>query len=88
MLKYRQSFERFGGGPIIGVIVLKKYLVGLFALFLVFSLVACSSESSKTSKAEDKNEEKSSEAKTKAEAEAKAAAASSGGSELFAIVLN
>ena len=69
-----------------GVIELKKYLVGLLALFLIFSLVACSSESSKTSKTEDKNEEKSSEAKAKAEAEAQAAAvaASSGGSELFA----
>jgi membrane protein involved in colicin uptake len=57
-----------------GVIELKKYLVGLLALFLIFSLVACSSESSETSKAEDKNEEKSSEAKAKAEAESKAKA--------------
>ena len=55
-----------------GVIELKRYLVGLFALFLVFSLVACSSESSNTSKAEAKNEEKSSEDKAKAEAKAKA----------------
>ncbi|PAE37639.1 hypothetical protein CHI06_19975 [Bacillus sp. 7884-1] len=57
-----------------GVNELKKYLVGLLALFLIFSLVACSSESSNTSKAEDKNEEKSSEAKAKAEAETKAKA--------------
>ncbi|MEH7239388.1 hypothetical protein [Bacillus sp. JJ1562] len=49
---------------------MKKYLVGLFALFLIFSLVACSSESSNTSKAEDKIEEMSSEDKAKAEAEA------------------
>ncbi|QBP43139.1 hypothetical protein E2636_16705 [Paenisporosarcina antarctica] len=40
----------------------------------MFSLFACSSESSKTSKAEDQNEEKSSEDKAKAEAEAKAKA--------------
>jgi hypothetical protein len=57
-----------------GVIELKKYLVGLFALLLIFSLVACSSESSITLKSEDKNEEKSSEAKAKAEAKTKAEA--------------
>ncbi|WP_285291769.1 excalibur calcium-binding domain-containing protein [Bacillus sp. ISL-35] len=51
---------------------MKKYLVGLLALFLIFSLVACSSESPETSKAEDRNEEKGSEEKAKAEAEAKA----------------
>ncbi|MBT2706025.1 excalibur calcium-binding domain-containing protein [Chryseobacterium sp. ISL-80] len=55
-----------------GVNELKKYLVGLLALFLIFSLVACSSESPETSKAEDRNEEKGSEEKAKAEAEAKA----------------
>ncbi len=69
---------------------MKKYLVGFFALFLIFSLGACSSDSSTASKAEAKNEEKSSEDKAKTEAEAKAKAeaeakaASSGGSEIFA----
>jgi TolA protein len=63
-----------GRKNIMGVTVLKKYLVGLFALLLIFSLVACSSESSKTSKTEDKNEEKSSEAKAKADTKAKAKA--------------
>jgi hypothetical protein len=37
------------------VIELRKYIVGLFALFLIFSLGACSSEGSKTTKAEVKN---------------------------------
>lgn len=72
-----------------GVIDLKRYLVGLFAVFLLFSLVACSSESTNTSKSEDKSsEEGEAEAKAKAKEEAEAqaatAATSSGGSESFA----
>lgn len=53
---------------------LKKYLVGLSSLFLIFSLVACSSETSNTSQAEDKIEEKSTEDKAEAETEGKAEA--------------
>src|SRR4051794_14705086 len=42
-----------------GVILLKKYLLGLLALFMIFSLAACSSESSSNAKEEGKSEEKS-----------------------------
>nr|WP_316246627.1 excalibur calcium-binding domain-containing protein [Sutcliffiella horikoshii] len=53
---------------------MKKYLVGLSSLFLIISLVACSSESSNTSQVEEKIEEKRSEDKAEAEAAAKAEA--------------
>jgi hypothetical protein len=42
-----------------GVILLKKYLLGLLALIMVISLAACSSESSSNAKEEGKSEEKS-----------------------------
>jgi hypothetical protein len=42
-----------------GVILLKKYLLGLLALIMIISLAACSSESSSNAKEEGKSEEKS-----------------------------